>query len=264
MRRAAWLVVMVLAAATESAAQDTGEAPEWQLGGFADIGYLFEPADPSNTVFRSRGTTWHLNAPQLNMAGAYVSKKASEKARWGTELLVHSGKDDELFAYSATAPSLEAEWLRHFGAANISYLAPLGRGLTVQGGIFTSLIGYDSLYTKNNFNYTRPWGADFTPYLMLGVNAAYPLTAKLTGTAYVINGYAHLANANNVPSSGVQLAYQATPQVVIKEAVLAGPHQSNTSLEFWRYLADTIIERRTNHVVARPELPLRHGTSRCC
>ena len=147
-------------ARTASAAQDTGEDPEWQLGGFADIGYLFEPADSSNTVFRSRGTTWHLNAPHLNMAGAYTLEEGRREGEYGrAELLVHSGKDDELFAYSATAPKHRVPgWLRHLGAANLSYLAPIGRGLTVQGGIFTSLIGYDSLYTKNNINYTRPVG----------------------------------------------------------------------------------------------------------
>jgi hypothetical protein len=60
-----------------------------------------------------------------------------------------------------------------------------------------------------------------------------------------VNGYWHLANANAVPSSGVQLAYKATPQVTVKETVLAGPHQSDTSFEFWRFLSDTIVERRT-------------------
>ena len=188
--------------------------------------------------------------PASQHDGRVLKKRASEQSRWGTELLGHTGKDDEIFGFSATAPNIAGdEWLRHIGLANVSYLAPAGKGLTVQGGIFASLIGYDSLYAKDNFNYTRPWGADFTPYLMLGVNAAYPFTDKLTGTFYVVNGYWHLANANSVPSTGVQLAYKATPKVTVKETILWGPHQSNTSLEFWRFLSDTIIERRTDRVV---------------
>ncbi len=111
------------------------------------------------------------------------------------------------------------------------------------------MIGYDSLYAKDNFNYTRPWGADFTPYLMMGVNASYPMTDKLTGTLYVVNGYWHLADANRVPSSGGQIAYKATPKLTLKETVLWGPHQPNTALEFWRFLSDTVIERRTERVV---------------
>jgi putative OmpL-like beta-barrel porin-2 len=148
-----------------------------------------------------------------------------------------------VFGFSATAPNLDGAWgLRHLGPTDISYLAPVGKGLTLQGGIFSSLIGYDSLYAKDNFNYSRPWGADFTPYLMMGVNAQYPFTPKLTATAFVVNGYWHLAHANNVPGTGGQLAYRFSDHFNLKQTVLYGPHQSDTSLQFWRFLSDSIAE----------------------
>jgi hypothetical protein len=162
---------------------------------------------------------------------------------------MQGGKDSQLFGLSATAPNLPGyRGLRHLGLANGSYLASVGRGLTLQGGIFGSLIGYDALYAKDNFEYTRPWGADFTPYLMMGVNASYPFNAKLTGVLFLISGYWHLADANSVPSSGGQLAYKASPRVSVKETVLAGPHQSDTSFKYWRYLADSIVERKTDRL----------------
>jgi hypothetical protein len=99
----------------------------------------------------------------------------------------------------------------------------------VQGGIFSSFIGYDSFYAKDNFNYTRPWGADFTPYLMLGVNASYPVSDRLTGTFVVVTGYWHLADANHVPSVGGQAAYKLTDKDTFKETVLFGPHQVDTA-----------------------------------
>lgn len=235
-------------------APDSVTAPTWQYGGFVDLGYLRDFNNPPNKLFRGRGTAWHVNDWHLNMSGAYAKRKASEQGRWGTEILVHAGKDDEVFGFSATAPNMSGSvWLRHLGPANVSYLAPVGNGLTLQGGIFASLIGYDSLYAKDNFNYTRPWGADFTPYLMLGVNASYPFSDKLTGTFYVVNGYWHLAHANNVPSSGVQIAYTVSDRVTVKETTLWGPHQADTSLTLWRFLSDTIVERRTDRVVAAAE-----------
>lgn len=219
--------------------------PEWQYGGFADFGYLLDFNFPSNHSFRSRGTTSHVNEADLNMAGLYLRKPTSESSRWGMEFTLQGGKDSEVFGFSATAPNLAgSKWLRHLGPTNVSYLAPVGKGLTLQGGIFSSFIGYDSLYAKDNFNYTRPWGADFTPYFMLGVNASYPFTNKLTGTLFVVNGYWHLAHANNVPSSGGQLTYKATERLTLKEIILYGPHQSNTSLKFWRLFSDSIAERR--------------------
>src|SRR6266542_439098 len=222
---------------------------EWQYGGFVDAGYLRDFNHPSNHVFRSRGTAWHVAEWDLNMAGAYVKKKPLEQSRWGAELLVHGGKDAEVFGFSATAPNMAgADWLRYLGLANVSYLAPVGKGLTLQAGIFSSVIGYDSLYAKDNFNYTRPWGADFTPYLMVGVNASYPFSDRLTATALVVNGYWHLADANNVPSVGGQVAYKVTPQDTVKQTVLWGPHQADTAFKYWRFLTDTIVEHKTDRV----------------
>ena len=221
----------------------------WQYGGFLDLGYLLGFNHPSNHLFRSRGTTFHVDNLYVNMAAVYGKRKISEESRWGAEFTAQGGKDSELFGFSATAPNIGGfKWLRHLGPTNVSYVAPVGKGLTVQGGIFASLIGYDSLYAKDNFNYTRPWGADFTPYLMMGVNVSYPFNDKLSGAVFVINGYWHLADANNVPSSGGQVAYKATPHVTVKETVLWGPHQTDTSLKYWRSLSDTIVERRGDRV----------------
>ena len=179
----------------------------------------------------------------MNMAGAYIRKSPSESSRWGLEATVHGGQDSRIFGFSATEPNLPgSKGLRHLGPTNASYLLPVGKGLTVQGGIFSSLIGYDSLYARDNFAYTRPWGADFTPYLMLGMNASYPLSSKLTGTLFLVNGYWHLGNANGVPSWGGQLAYKPKEHWTLKQTFLFGPHQSETALEFWRTFSDSIVE----------------------
>jgi len=249
-KRAMSVVVLALITLSrvEARAQTSYEPPTtapspWQYGGFVDVGYLRDFNDPSNDLFRNRGTTFKVNEPALDMAAAYIRKASAPESRWGAELTVQAGEDSEVFGFSATAPNLPgANGLRHLGPTDASYLAPVGKGLTIQGGIFNSLIGYDGLYAKDNFTYTRPWGADYTPYLMLGVNAAYPFTQKLTGTLFVVNGYWHLANANGVPSSGGQLAYKATDHVTLKQTLMVGPHQPDTSLEFWRFLSDTIAE----------------------
>ncbi len=223
--------------------------PQWQYGGFIDLGYSYDFNHPENHLFRSRGTVWHVDELDWNMAGAYVKKDVSDQSRLGGALTIQAGRDSEIFGFSATAPNLAgSKWLRHLGQTNLSYLAPLGKGLTVQGGIFTSLIGYDSLYSKDNLSCTRPWGADFTPYLMMGMNASYPFNEKLTGVLFAITGYWHLANANSVPSSGGQLVYKPIPSLTLKETLLAGPHQSNTSLNYWRFLTDSIVEHKRDRV----------------
>jgi Putative beta-barrel porin-2, OmpL-like. bbp2 len=254
MRRAALAALPWMTVATAAAQPGSEPPPPWTVGALLDIGYVTAPDAPKNHVFRGRGTTPRLNDVVLDMVGVWISKAPASSSRWGTELTAHAGEDSKTFAFSSTAPDLPAsDWLLHFGPTNVSYLAPVGSGLTVQGGIFNSIIGYDALYAKDNFSYTRPWGADYTPYLMLGVNAKYRLSDRLTGTFILVNGYFHLAHANDMPSVGTQLAYQASDRVTVKQSLLIGPHQTTTSPDFWRILSDSIIERRTPKLVAALE-----------
>jgi hypothetical protein len=254
---AALLVVLVSAFARLSAQAPTADqqpASEWHYGGLLDLGYARDFNDPANHVFRNRGTTPDVNSLDVNMVEAHLKKDAVKSSRWGIELGLQAGNDSRAFGFSATAPELAgARVIRHISAANASYLAPIGSGLKLQAGIFSSLVGYDSLYSKDNLNYTRPWGTDYTPYLMLGVNASYDFSPRLSGTLLLINGYWHLAHANNVPTSGGQIAYKPTPHLTWKQTILYGPHQASTALPFWRLLSDSSVEHRGERVTAALE-----------
>jgi hypothetical protein len=259
-------VLIMLAMNLNLASAQTTDAPPalppaWHAGAFVDLGYLRDFNKPENHLFRTRSTTPHVNELDLNMAAAYARKTPTAASRWGLEATAQGGEDSQTFGFSPTAPNLAgADGLRHLGPTNVSYLFPAGRGLAVQGGIFNSLIGYDSLYAKDNFMYTRPWCADFTPYLMLGANAAYPFTDTLTVTGFIINSYSHLSHPNDAPSVGVQIAYAASSRVSIKETVLTGSHQTDTSLGSWRVFSDTIVERKAGRLTTAAELQLATET----
>jgi hypothetical protein len=249
------IVLVLLLEARPAHAQEA--APSWQAGGFVDAGYLNDLNSPSNHLFRTRGTTPRVDELNVNMAAAYVRKIASATSRWGLEVTGQTGEDSQTFGFSPTAPNVGgADWLRHLGPTNVSYLVPAGRGLTLQGGIFESVIGYDSLYAKDNFTYTRPWAADFTPYFMSGANASYPVSDRLSLTGFLINSYFHLSDPNDVPSFGGQVGYALTARLTFKETTLFGPQQADSSLAYWRSLSDTILEHKSGRLTAAAELQL--------
>jgi hypothetical protein len=226
-----------------------------------DAGYLKDFNDPANHLFRARSTTPRVDELNVNMAALYARKSTSTSSRWGFEATLQDGEDSKAFGFSPTAPNLSgADWLRHLGPTDASYLFPAGRGLTVQGGIFSSLLGYDSLYAKDNFTYTRPWCGDATPYLMLGVNVSYPFSDRVTVTGFVVNSYAHLSHPNDAPSAGGQIAYAPTPQVSVKETLLYGPQQADTSLTYWRLVSDTIVERKAGRLTTAGEFEVETET----
>ena len=217
----------------------------WRYGAYFDLSYILNFNFPENHLWRNRSTAARHNEFAPNMALLYVRKDVNESSRWGMELGVQGGYDTERFAFLPGEREVSgADTLRHIHRANVSYLAPAGRGLMITAGLFNSLIGYESLYAKDNVNYTRSWIADNTPYMMFGINAKYPVSDALTLTAFIVNGYYHLSHPNDQPSYGAQWAYKATPRLTVTQTLYGGPDQTNTALQFWRVYANHIVEWR--------------------
>lgn len=220
-------------------------ATDWHYGAYVDVSYIGNFNFPDNHLWRSRATANHDNELSPNMGLAYVRKGVSESSPWGMELGFQGGRDTEEFAFLVGEPRVDgADVLRHVSLANVSYLAPLGKGLLITTGLFNSVLGYESLYARDNANYTRSWIADNTPYKMFGLNAQYPVSNDLTVTAFIINEYFHLSHANNLPSYGARWAWKATPRLTWTQTLYAGPDQTNTSLEFWRLYGNHILQWR--------------------
>ena len=221
----------------------SGEWDNWHLSAYVDLAYIVDFNFPENHLWRSRTTSNRFNEFAPNMAYLNVRKDTTADSRWGMELGVQGGYDSKDFAFLPNEPKVGgADTLRHVQRANVSYLAPIGNGLTIQAGLFNSFLGYESLYAKDNAMYTRSWLADNTPYMMFGVNARYQVNDRLGVAAFIINGYYHLSRPNDQPSYGAQMIYKPTAQVTLTETLYAGPDQSNTSFEFWRFYLNSIAE----------------------
>lgn len=246
-------------AATESASATFSS--DWHYGAYVDVSYVGNFNFPDNHLWRSRTTAFQHNEVSPNMGLAYVRKDANPLSRWGMELGFQGGRDSEEFAFLVGERRVDgSDVLRHVHRANVSYLAPVGNGLTVTAGLFNSLMGYESLYAKDNANYTRSWIADNTPYMMFGVNAQYPLNDTLTVTAFVVNSYYHLAHPNDLPSYGGRWIWRAMPRFTLTQTFYAGPDQTDTSPEFWRLYGNHILEWRENDVAVAVSFDI--GTER--
>jgi hypothetical protein len=142
----------------------------------------------------------------------------------------------------ANTPFDNADSWRHLYRANLSYLFDAGRGLRLTGGLINSFIGYDSYLAIDNPNYTRGYILDSVPYFMVGFEAVWDVSEKVDLGFYVISGYNYLTRPNNAPSAGLQVAWQVSPRTTFTQNLYYGPDQADTSIEFWRFLSDTIVE----------------------
>ena len=231
---------------------DSG-VPLWDYGLYLDVGYNANFNDPENNLWRSKGTTFRVNRPEMNLAMGFVSKEATARSRWGMEFGLQAGVDTENLVPqpppASNEPVSNADSLRHLYRANGTYQFPIGNGLPVTAGLINSYIGYESYLAIQNINYTRGYLLDFVPYFMIGVQAGYPVSEPLDISLFAVNGWNYLANPNDLPSFGFQSIWRISPQFTYTQNFYYGPDQEDTSVTYWRFFSDSIIEWKIDRFV---------------
>lgn len=166
------------------------------------------------------------NSFSLNQAGVIFERapNVEEGRRFGARLDLMFGQATETLQGSALN-ELRPQAFRHIWQAYGTYVAPLGNGLTVDFGKFSSAIGYETNYTKDNFNYSRSLFFLFLPFYHFGFRAAYPFNEKLTATYWLVNGINQSEDFNEWKSQAVLLTFKPTSRITAQANYYAGREQ---------------------------------------
>jgi Putative beta-barrel porin-2, OmpL-like. bbp2 len=147
-----------------------------------------------------------------------------------------------------------------------SYLAPIGKGLTITVGKFVTPIGNEVIESSGNWNYSRSVLFYYAiPYFHFGASAKYAWNPKISATFYLVNGWNNSAidhdeffGQSSGLTYGTSIAYTPNAKWAVTENYFAGPVQSDnvcdfdvetrncTSLNDWKQLNDTTIAYTPN------------------
>lgn len=163
------------------------------------------------------------NSFSLNQGGVILEQapKPEEGRRFGARLDLMFGQATETSQGSAVN-ELRPQVYRHVWQAYGTYVAPLGKGLTVDFGKFASAIGYETNYTKDNFNYSRSYWFLFLPYYHFGFRAAYPFNDKFTATYLLVNGINQSEDFNAWKSQAVFLTFKPASRITAQANYFSG------------------------------------------
>jgi len=183
----------------------------------------------------------------FNMAEFSIKKDPSEKYWWGYGLVVTAGIDsqknhslgifrdeDDTFPFRNTKPFDLQE-------AYLSVMLPLGSGLTVKGGKFVTLLGYEVIESPNNLNFSRGYLFSFAiPLTHTGGLLSYAFTDWFNATAGVVVGWDNSRDNNSAPSYTGQFAFTPIKDLAASMNWIVGPEQNDRNHRL-RYVLDWVV-----------------------
>jgi hypothetical protein len=198
--------LLLLAPAGRAAAEE----PKLQVGGFVDGVFAYNlnrPADHANFLPGLGTSAKRDNEVTVNLAQVDVVL-APEPV--GFKLSLGFGNAPEVVhAAEVRGMATSPEVWRHVVQASVQWQTKAGRGLLLEAGVFPSHIGMESFQTHLNWNYTRSWLGELSPYYQTGLKAAYPFSDRWSGQLHLLNGWQVIGDNNRGKTVGAQLAYAA-------------------------------------------------------
>jgi hypothetical protein len=145
--------------------------------------------DPVGRVNLLRAYDVLSNEFSLNQADIVFEHAPDVAAgrRWGGRLDLQFGQaTDTLQGNPANEP--RPEIYRNIFQAYGTYVAPVGKGLTVDFGKWGSSLGIEGNYTKDQMNYSRSYWFNFLPFYHMGARVTYPVNDRFALNYWIVNG----------------------------------------------------------------------------
>ena len=207
-----------------------------EISGFVDGYYLwaFNESDPQLRNFDINHNSFSLNYAEIAFA-----KPVSETSRGGFR--VDFGAGDTADLVNLFEPG-GTNYLKYVQQAYVSYLAPVGSGLTIEFGKFVTPAGAEVIENKDNFNYSR--GLLFAlaiPYYHMGARVGYAVNDKVSVTGYLVNGWNNVIDNNDAKTVGVSLAVKPNAKLALYQNYFVGDEWSSDVDGGTRNLLDTVL-----------------------
>src|SRR6266581_1104364 len=151
--------------------------------------YAYNFNNPVGRVNLLRAYDVLSNEFSLNQASIIFERAPdlSQGRRFGGRLDLQFGQaTDTLQGNPANEP--RPQIYRNIFQAYGTYIAPVGSGLTLDFGKWSSSLGLENNYTKDQMNYSRSYYFDFLPFYHTGIRANYRVNDRLALNYWLVNG----------------------------------------------------------------------------
>ena len=210
----------------------TSAAAPVVVGGFVDSYFSFNFGRPAGHVNRLRNFDVTENQIAVSNAEIAVTKAP---APVGFRVDLDFGPANDIVQGGVPGS------LGNVGQAYLTYIAPIGAGLTIDAGKFVTHMGQEGIKAKDDYNYSRSFlFALSIPYYHLGIRGSYPLTGTLTVCAHIYDSYNGPA-VNSGKTYGFQATYSPSSAISIIGNYLGGPALPDSVSKKFRNVVNLIL-----------------------
>lgn len=169
--------------------------------GYVDVYYNYTSNNRQGNQYDSSGTFHGYNKQfAINAVKLSMEKTVSKESPWGFRLDMQNGTNN-VFQERPYLPTSNAANMNMLQQAYVSFLFPLGRGLTLDVGKMATHLGNEVLDSKDNISYTIGYIFFNTiPFIHTGARVGYNITDDWKLTFYVYNSV--IGTGYNNPYSG--------------------------------------------------------------
>ena len=154
-----------------------------------DTYYAYNFNQPVGRVNLLRAYDVLSNEFSLNQASVIFDHPPDVDAgrRWGGRLDLQFGQaTDTLQGNPANEP--RPEIYRNIFQAYGTYVFPIGKGINLDFGKWSSSLGIEGNYTKDQIDYSRSFWFNFLPFYHMGLRASIPLNDRFSINYWLVNG----------------------------------------------------------------------------
>jgi Putative beta-barrel porin-2, OmpL-like. bbp2 len=217
------------------------------LGGYVEAYWAWNFNNPSNFItnyrgFDNRHNIFTISNAVLDAQGTLGPVSTHVALQYGGAPNTYYLGEPVWKATNGAGPSGPSFW-QNIQQANLAYIAPVGRGLTLDAGIFLSPIGPEGIAIKDQWNWSRSNLFFGLPFYHSGARATYPLTERLTLSLHIYNGWNSVVDNNIDLSPAASLTYTVTDKMTFNMLYFGGVERQPNAPEGkpWRHLFDTYL-----------------------
>jgi Putative beta-barrel porin-2, OmpL-like. bbp2 len=241
-------------ASSEGASKASNFFRETTISGTVDGYYGYNFNRPVGRINLLRAYDVASNSFSLNQALISVERAPDVDAgrRFGMRLDLMYGQATETVQGNA-ANEPRPQVYRPLWQVYGTYVAPAGNGLTLDFGKFAGNLGYETNFTKDNFNYSRAYFFNFLPFYHFGMRAKYPVNDKVAVMYHLMNGVQQSEDFNKFKSQQVSLILTPTKKVTWQTNYYVGREQRDFAPQLNPTFASLPTQPGLSIDIIRPE-----------